>query len=79
MNAAALRLAPIPQPKAVKGHKQPKIIMGASVVKVEHVEGKASDLLQDNHPLHVRFIQWLNGKESTKRKAREFARMMHLR
>jgi uncharacterized NAD(P)/FAD-binding protein YdhS len=47
--------------------------------KPEKVVNVASDILNTQHVLHDTFTKWLNGQQATKRKAREFCRLMHNR
>jgi len=39
----------------------------------------AADLLRSGHPLHQSFTKWLDGREPTKRKAREYLALPKVR
>lgn len=42
--------------------------------RVEHVEVCAADVMKSEHPLNPAYLRWLDRRESSKRKAREFLR-----
>jgi hypothetical protein len=74
MKTVIARLAPIPARKVntPKGHE----VLGAKPDQVR--VNKAAEVLQDNHPLNQSFLAWCKGLSPTKRKAREFCRLMHI-
>ena len=66
------RLAPIPPRKPdAPGEKEIRQHKAGGVAK-------AADILQENHPMHAGFVAWCKGATPTKRKAREFCRLMHI-
>jgi hypothetical protein len=49
--------------------KAKKIVRG--VGRLEYATS-ASDILQEDHPVHKHFVQWLGDKKATKRQAAKF-------